>query len=356
MSRIKSDNINKSNIRNLEKICKKIEKKENEMGGIIRHQPINKNFFVLSSHGSDLYSDFTVPKGVRIILFCYSGRELYVRDNFDRFIWNKIMFKKNTSFNYCTFLSNLSMYPSFRDHFCIYNQGDKFHDLRIETDKYFMDGLFQLPVEAVVLHPGKNFVFASFHDRDKLKKIKETFYPDKHYRISLEKTTELIRKKIYEDHEMHDDDEYYEDHGQSKDYQQYEEQPYEESYEEEEQPYEESQESYEGAEEEEQPYEGAEEEQPYEEDDRHEHDEKNEEQENPLKYHFLSNYWSTDELHRKIGGNKLLLSKIISKMQSTIKGSFTILLLTCRLGKEIVTVPFAKRVKEEIEQKFLNKF
>ena len=43
-------------------------------------------------------------------------------------------------------------------------------------------------------------------------------------------------------------------------------------------------------------------------------------------------------------------------MQSTIKGSFTILLLTCRLGREVVTVPFAKRVKQEIEENFLNKF
>ena len=48
--------------------------------------PINKNFFFLNAHGEELEKLYEIPKGVRIIMFCYS-KELQVCDKFDEYNW-----------------------------------------------------------------------------------------------------------------------------------------------------------------------------------------------------------------------------------------------------------------------------
>jgi len=155
-----SEKIQGFNLSSFTNICQQVEEKERAMGKL--PDKIDKNFLVLSMHGANTYKDYTVPAGVRLIMFCYSGRALEICPTFDDFIWENIMLNRDASFNYCTFISNLAQYPSFRDHFCIYNSGDTLNDLVFHKDPYFRDGLFQLPVQAAVMDSEKgNVVYVS---------------------------------------------------------------------------------------------------------------------------------------------------------------------------------------------------
>jgi hypothetical protein len=139
-------------ISNLKQICVKLDEKEPE---------INKNFWAVNMHGDELKDEFVVPQGVRIIMFCYSGRELDVCPRFDKFNWREIFLNEDATYNYCTFISNLSRYSSLRDHFCVYEEGETVRDLIFRPDEDFRDGIFKLPVHAAVFNPKINEVYVS---------------------------------------------------------------------------------------------------------------------------------------------------------------------------------------------------
>ena len=108
--------------------------------------PMNKNFFFLNAHGEELEHIYEIPKGVRLIMFCYS-KTLDVCKKFDEYNWSHILLDPQASSNYCDFLKSISGYSSIRDHFCVYEEGDVIPNLNIFPDDKFRDGLYRLPVK-----------------------------------------------------------------------------------------------------------------------------------------------------------------------------------------------------------------
>lgn len=142
----------KERINNLKQICQKLNENEPEM---------DKNFWAVNMHGDETKDEFEIPKGVRIIMFCYSGRSLHVCPRFDKFNWREIFLNEDASYNYCTFLANLSQYSSLRDHFCVYEEGTTIRDLVFTSDELFRNGIYQLPVYAAAYEPNSDQVFVS---------------------------------------------------------------------------------------------------------------------------------------------------------------------------------------------------
>lgn len=110
-------------------------------------EEINRNFYFLNGHGEELETDYEVPNGVRIIMFCYSGEILNICNRFDKFNWSNILLDPLASSNYCTFLSAISEYSSINDHFCVYEAGETIKNIQLHSDKEFREGLFRLPVK-----------------------------------------------------------------------------------------------------------------------------------------------------------------------------------------------------------------
>lgn len=125
----------------LKKICQDLKEDEPD---------VDKNFWAVNMHGDELEEDFIVPKGIRIVAFCYPGWKLDICPRFDKFNWRQIFLNEDSTFNYCTFIANLSHYSSLRNHFCIYEEGSKFKDLILSPDEYFRSGVYKLPVKAAV--------------------------------------------------------------------------------------------------------------------------------------------------------------------------------------------------------------
>jgi hypothetical protein len=130
----------------LRNICEKIEEKQGEKQD--EHNPKNKIFYAVNMHGTEKSDDFVIPENVRIIMFCYSGRELKICPTFDLKNWRDILLNEDASFNYCTFITSL-VHSTLRDHFCVYNPGHTIKDIMMNTDPDFRSGIFKLPVKAV---------------------------------------------------------------------------------------------------------------------------------------------------------------------------------------------------------------
>ena len=126
-------------IERLKKICEDLKDDEPD---------IDKNFWAVNMHGDELEDDFIVPKGVRIVAFCYPGWKLNICPRFDKFNWREIFLNEEASFNYCTFIANLSRYSSLKNHFCVYEEGSNFRNLILSPDEYFRSGIYKLPVKA----------------------------------------------------------------------------------------------------------------------------------------------------------------------------------------------------------------
>lgn len=164
------------------------------------NQSINKNFYLLNAHGAETESDYEVPEGVRIIMFCYSGSILDICRRFDRFNWSNILLDPSSSSNYCSFLSAISEYSSIRDHFCIYEENDVIKNLMLFSDKEFREGLFRLPVKGFAYDKENETVVISSHtllsevNGDKrLKKLVE-HTPRTHIKVDDKKIVDLMRK------------------------------------------------------------------------------------------------------------------------------------------------------------------
>lgn len=144
--------VESDHVKRLKDICYRLDEKEPE---------IDKNFYAINMHGTELADNYIIPKGIRIIMFCYSGRILKICPRFDTFNWSEIFLNEDSSYNYCTFLSNLVQYSTLRDHFCVYNSGDIIKDIIFHSDEVFRDGIYRLPVYAAVTDPADGTTYVS---------------------------------------------------------------------------------------------------------------------------------------------------------------------------------------------------
>jgi hypothetical protein len=174
----------KSSLSKIREICEKLDENEPKK---------NKYFYSISSHGYETEEDYIVPKGIRIIMFCYSGELLHMCPKFDRFIWKNILLNEEASYNYCTFLTNLTLYPSLRDHFCVYDSGHKIKNMVFDQDEEFRSGIFKLPVECAVYDNMSDTIYTS--SSEAMVKILERDVKKKRISVNTEKTGELIRYK-----------------------------------------------------------------------------------------------------------------------------------------------------------------
>ena len=140
----------------LHQACKDIEEKE----------PMNNTFYSANLHAIETKDDYIVPKGVRIIMFCYSGRKLFVCPKFDKFNWYNIFTNPELK-NYCSFILSINQYSSIRNHFCIYDSGSKIKNLRFGSDKHFTSGIFKLPIQGAVRH-GNNIYSTDLRSTSKV--------------------------------------------------------------------------------------------------------------------------------------------------------------------------------------------
>lgn len=124
-------------------------------------EEINKNFYFLNGHGEELETDYEVPEGVRIVMFCYSGEILNICHRFDKFNWSNILLDPSASSNYCTFLSAISEYSSINDHFCVYRAGDIIKNIQLHSDNEFREGVFRLPVKGFAYDKSSDSVVIS---------------------------------------------------------------------------------------------------------------------------------------------------------------------------------------------------
>lgn len=115
---------------------------------------INKQIYFLNGHGEELENEYEIPKGVRIIMFCYSGKILNVCNVFDKFKWSNILLNPSSTNDYCKFLSAISENKSVNDHFCVYEEGDQIKNINLYSDYNFREGIFKLPVKGFCY--GKN--------------------------------------------------------------------------------------------------------------------------------------------------------------------------------------------------------
>lgn len=171
-------------IHNLKEICKNLKEDETE---------INKNFWAVNMHGDEIKEEFVVPKGIRIIMFCYSGRKLDICPRFDKFNWEEIFLNEDASFNYCTFLANLVQYSSLRNHFCVYEEGSKILDLELSSDELFRNGIYQLPVQAAVYDPKTEEIYMS--SSEIFDKVVAKIRNVKRISVNRKKTAEIAKDK-----------------------------------------------------------------------------------------------------------------------------------------------------------------
>lgn len=172
-------------IQNLRKICQGLDELEKDT---------DKNFWVVNMHGDEIPEKFTVPEGVRIIMFCYPGCRLNIWPKFDRFNWREIFMNEDASYNYCTFLSNIVQYPSLRDHFCVYDAGKTVDDLVFSPDENFRSGIYNLPVYGAVYDKNSNTVFSS-SEKVFAETVKETVKVGKIV-VDKNKTADMIKDKF----------------------------------------------------------------------------------------------------------------------------------------------------------------
>ena len=102
----------------------------------------DNNFYFLNCYGEELEKDYEVPNGVRVIMFCYSGKILNVCNVFEKFNWSNILLNPNTFTDYCNFLSAISKNKNVNDHFRVYEEGDIIKNINLYSDNNFREGIF----------------------------------------------------------------------------------------------------------------------------------------------------------------------------------------------------------------------
>lgn len=156
---------------------------------------VNKNFYAVNMHGFETSNLIKIPKGIRVVMYCYSGEALYVCEKLDQFIWENVLLNPDAVINYHTFISALAGHKMFRDHFCIYNSGDVIPDIMFGIDEEFRDGIFRLPVKGAV-YDGAETLYVS----------DDSIFPDvirrnediRIVKVSRSETAKLISYKGYQ--------------------------------------------------------------------------------------------------------------------------------------------------------------
>jgi len=171
-------------VHKLKKICQDLKEDEPDM---------DKNFWAVNMHGDETNVKITVPKGIRIIMFCYSGRKLFVCPRFDTFNWKELFLNEDAAFNYCTFVANLTQYSSLRDHFCVYEEGSVINDLVLSFDNTFRYGVYKLPVKTAVYDEENKQVYLS--SSDIFDKVIVKSEQAKKISVNVEKTAEIIKTR-----------------------------------------------------------------------------------------------------------------------------------------------------------------
>lgn len=163
--------------------------------------PINSNFYFVNGHGYETEDNMKILRGVRIVMFCYSGRILNVCPKFDKFNWSHILIDPVSSSNYCNFLASISDYSSIKDHFCIYEEGDIIKNINMSHDENFREGVYRLPVKGFAYDQNTETIVVSSHtswtDIQKDDTFKELLKKSsrKHIRVDDKKLAELLRNK-----------------------------------------------------------------------------------------------------------------------------------------------------------------
>lgn len=158
----------------------------------------DRSFVAVHMHGDELKEELKIPDGIRIIMFCYSGKKLDICPRFDLFNWKHLFFDKSATENYCTFLATMSMYSTLRDHFCIFESGDTIRDIDFTPDvgetRDFQDGIFTLPVQAIVKDTYNDVTYVSDSD---LFTMANTNMPARRIVYDEDAAARLIKEKTY---------------------------------------------------------------------------------------------------------------------------------------------------------------
>lgn len=158
-------------------------------------EPKNRLFYTVNMHGKELEYDYTVPDGCRVIMFCYSGKILDICPKFDKFNW-KLFTDPDVIVSYCTFLERISKYSSIRNHFCVYNSGEKIQDILFTPDQDFKYGIYKLPVQGAVYDENSNTVYVSDPETTGLILTNPELSPSRkstHIAMNPNKTASLLR-------------------------------------------------------------------------------------------------------------------------------------------------------------------
>jgi len=163
------------------------------------YKEINKNFYFLNCDSEEPENEYEIPKGVRIVMFCYSGKILNVCNAFDKFNWSNILLNPDSSSDYCNFLSAISDYSSINDDFSVYEEGDTIKNINLYSENTIRQGVFKLPVkgffydkktDSIII--SSNTPMSSIVRQSELKR----FFKDKSQKIIIDdnKIVDLMKK------------------------------------------------------------------------------------------------------------------------------------------------------------------
>jgi len=117
------------------------------------------SIYAVNMHGYETDKKIKIPPGISLVMYCYSGELLYVYEDLNKFIWTELFLNEEIK-NYSDLISNMNRNFKFREHFCVYKEGEIVNNILFTTDAGFRDGIFQLPIQAAV-HDGEETVVVS---------------------------------------------------------------------------------------------------------------------------------------------------------------------------------------------------
>lgn len=121
----------------------------------------DNNFYFLNCYGEELEKDYEVPNGVRVIMFCYSGKILNVCNVFEKFNWSNILLNPNSFTDYYKFLLAISENKNINDYFRVYEEGDIIKNINLYSNNNFKEGIFKLPVKGFCYNKNSDSIVIS---------------------------------------------------------------------------------------------------------------------------------------------------------------------------------------------------
>ena len=121
-----------------------VKSKNKKRGGYIPIKDMDNNMIFTSAHGCEIDESYSIPKNVRIIMYCHQ-EELDICHGVDKDTW-KIFWEHNNYYELLEKMVNMKN-NIYKDHFCIYEYGDLINDIELEHEPNdFRSGAFTLPV------------------------------------------------------------------------------------------------------------------------------------------------------------------------------------------------------------------